>query len=96
MQEWPIENIVGVVDLLDGKAVHAIAGDRANYQPVAFCVGDPIALALPQARCQSLYVADLDAISGRPLRWTCYAFVPLFDGEMIVDPGWRGPESTQR
>lgn len=96
MQEWPIENIVGVVDLLDGKAVHAIAGDRANYQPVAFCVGDPIALAQHYRRrgVQSLYVADLDAISGRPLQVDLLRRLgALFDGEMIVDPGWRGPES---
>jgi phosphoribosylformimino-5-aminoimidazole carboxamide ribotide isomerase len=63
--------VIGVVDLLGGRAVHARAGARAGYRPVqdvaglAIEPGDAPALA---RRYQSLgvsdmYAADLDAIA---------------------------------
>ncbi len=67
--------IVGVVDLRGGRAVHARAGMRENYAPVGAVAGAVIqpgdALALARAYTQrlgvqELYVADLDAILGRP------------------------------
>jgi phosphoribosylformimino-5-aminoimidazole carboxamide ribotide isomerase len=63
--------IIGVLDLLAGRAVHARAGDRARYRPVEDVAGIPIdggdALALAHAYIDrlgllELYVADLDAI----------------------------------
>ncbi len=64
--------IVPVLDLTAGAAVHARAGDRAGYAPVTSILapgapGDPIALLrgfreiLGASAC---YVADLDAIQG--------------------------------
>ena len=58
--------IIGVIDLLHGRAVHAVAGDRRNYQPIAG--GDAVALAtsyLSHPQVSALYVADLDAIEQR-------------------------------
>ncbi len=66
--------LIPVLDLLRGQAVHARAGKRQSYRPVQSAllpgrVGDPVALArayhttLGAWRC---YVADLDAIEG----WT--------------------------
>ena len=55
--------VVGVVDLLGGRAVHAYAGRRQDYQPV----GDAVELArsyVDRYRLTELYVADLDAIAG--------------------------------
>jgi phosphoribosylformimino-5-aminoimidazole carboxamide ribotide isomerase len=66
--------VLGVVDLLDGSAVHARAGDRERYRAVTSTMGSPIAPgdAIELARAYSshlniteLYVADLDAIGGR-------------------------------
>lgn len=72
--------LVGVIDLRAGIAVHAIAGLRAKYQPVVADdiqrsgiqpgdaqPGDALALATRYQRwgVKSLYIADLDAISGR-------------------------------
>jgi phosphoribosylformimino-5-aminoimidazole carboxamide ribotide isomerase len=64
--------LIPVIDLARGVAVHARAGDRARYQPVESVLtpgrrGDP--LALVQAYRDSVgarecYVADLDAIQG--------------------------------
>jgi phosphoribosylformimino-5-aminoimidazole carboxamide ribotide isomerase len=64
--------IVGVVDLRAGRAVHARGGFRDRYQPVTTCAGvaidgDPIALATTYRdalQVSQLYVADIDAISG--------------------------------
>src|SRR5213596_543225 len=67
--------VIGVLDLLAGRAVHARAGLRATYGPVPSVAGLPIdpgdALALARAyadrlRLTELYVADLDAILGGP------------------------------
>jgi phosphoribosylformimino-5-aminoimidazole carboxamide ribotide isomerase len=65
--------VIGVLDLRDGKAVHARAGQRANYAPVrnvagrAIEAGDALALArwYVDLGVGELYVADLDAIERR-------------------------------
>jgi phosphoribosylformimino-5-aminoimidazole carboxamide ribotide isomerase len=63
--------IIGVIDLLARRAVHARAGTRESYEPVRAVAGLPIepgdALALAgtyvdRLGLRELYVADLDAI----------------------------------
>src|SRR5215207_9055025 len=64
--------IVGVIDIRDGRAVHARGGVRASYEPVRDVAGvdvrgDALALArvyVEQLGVPELYVADLDAITG--------------------------------
>jgi phosphoribosylformimino-5-aminoimidazole carboxamide ribotide isomerase len=63
--------VVGVIDLKDGTAVHAVRGERERYRPVRSVLagddGDPLALARAfrsQLGLDELYVADLDAIAG--------------------------------
>jgi phosphoribosylformimino-5-aminoimidazole carboxamide ribotide isomerase len=51
--------VIGVIDLKDGTAVHAVRGERERYRPL----GDPLSLAR-RIRLEELYVADLDAIAG--------------------------------
>jgi phosphoribosylformimino-5-aminoimidazole carboxamide ribotide isomerase len=64
----PLHNIlmrvIGVIDLLGGRAVHARAGDRQKYAPVASVAGDAVRLARRYlaAGVRELYVADLNAI----------------------------------
>jgi phosphoribosylformimino-5-aminoimidazole carboxamide ribotide isomerase len=66
--------VIGVVDLLAGRAVHARAGTRETYQPVQAIAGSTIepgdAVELARAYVNEfgvtgLYVADLDRILGR-------------------------------
>ena len=65
-----IERVVGVIDLKQGRAVHAVAGRRDQYQPVQIQSqppadwGDPIRLVDLYLRLgiRRLYLADLDAI----------------------------------
>jgi HisA/HisF family protein len=74
---WPGEesslNVIGVVDLLSGRAVHARRGERERYRPVhaapgvPLVSGDPVSLArlyVDHFGLSELYVADLDAIRG--------------------------------
>jgi phosphoribosylformimino-5-aminoimidazole carboxamide ribotide isomerase len=62
--------IIPVIDLLDGRVVHAIKGERQNYRPVKSVLcdsADPIAIAQAfrnQLGLHEIYIADLDAIQG--------------------------------
>ena len=62
----PRDPLVGVIDIKQGQAVHAVAGKREQYQPITFCKGDPMQLALYYLGLgmHRIYVADLDAIAG--------------------------------
>ena len=66
--------VLGVLDLLNGRAVHARAGARERYEPVCLVAGAPIQAGDAQAIARTyrdrlgvteLYAADLDAIMGR-------------------------------
>ena len=96
--EWPFENMVGVIDLLGGKAVHAIAGERAKYKPVSFCDGDAGKLLQYYQRLgiRSFYIADLDSIGGGQLQAGLLQELGAHvDGDLLVDPGWSGSESYE-
>ncbi len=62
--------VIPALDLKDGAVVHAKAGNRADYRPIASPFGaadDPVAIArrlLAVTGSPSLYIADLDAIAG--------------------------------
>jgi phosphoribosylformimino-5-aminoimidazole carboxamide ribotide isomerase len=62
--------VIPALDLKDGAVVHAKAGDRAEYRPIASPFGaadDPAAIArglLAVTGSPALYIADLDAITG--------------------------------
>jgi len=65
-------HIVPVIDLQGGHVVRAVRGERHAYRPIvsALCASsDPLVVApivLAHCRARTLYVADLDAIAGRP------------------------------
>jgi phosphoribosylformimino-5-aminoimidazole carboxamide ribotide isomerase len=65
--------LIGVIDLLGGRAVHARGGQRERYAPVeavggARVEGDPrlVAARYRALGLDEIYVADLDAIGGLP------------------------------
>jgi phosphoribosylformimino-5-aminoimidazole carboxamide ribotide isomerase len=67
--------VVGVIDLKDGTAVHAVRGERERYRPVRSAIGGDDGDALALARgfrdalgIEEVYVADLDAIVGGSAR----------------------------
>ena len=95
--------IIPVLDLAGGIAVHAQAGDRTRYAPLTSDLmpdhpGDPVALlrafhaVLGVHEC---YVADLDAIQGgalqRALLRQLAEFHTGFAGALLVDAGTNQP-----
>lgn len=63
-------HVIPVIDLKSGQAVHAVAGDRANYKPIQLSeshTGDALALTSFYAARNpvAIYLADLDAIAGK-------------------------------
>jgi phosphoribosylformimino-5-aminoimidazole carboxamide ribotide isomerase len=88
--------VIPVIDLRHGAAVHAIAGDRDNYQPVMLGVirdGDPCGLASFYAARNppAIYLADLDAILGGEVQASLWhAIAKVTACPLWVDFGARG------
>lgn len=87
--------IIPVVDVKGGQAVHAIAGDRAHYQPLRSVVHpgtDPLAIARALRETfgfAELYLADLDAIAGAPPALPLYRKISGLGVTLWLDAGAR-------
>lgn len=92
--------MIPVLDVRSGRAVRAVAGDRAHYGPlrsVLHEVPDPTALArlgrdawgLPD-----LYLADLGAIAGAPPDLALYRAIAGLGLTLWLDAGVRGPDDV--
>ncbi len=91
--------IIPVLDLAAGTAVHARAGHRAAYRPVRSVVapasiGDPVALLRGFREIlgtKACYVADLDAIQGGAVQRTALGELARLGigsaGPLLVDAG---------
>ena len=85
--------VIPVLDLQKGRAVHAVAGDRAHYQPVRSVLHegpDPIGLARAfrdALGLRDLYLADLDAIAGAPPALPLYRELRAMGLSLWADPG---------
>ncbi len=85
--------IIPVIDVLNGIAVHAIQGERNKYQPLRSIIcrsSDPIDIAVTfkSLGFKSLYLADLDAILGKPANLSLYKqIVSNTNLELMVDAG---------
>lgn len=103
-----MSTIVGVIDLKQGDAVHAVAGNRSDYQPVPFCNGSATELIDHYASLgvTRFYVADLDAIQhGRPQTKRLISVTERIqqhhsasqtsDTELLIDLGWRDQTSDR-
>src|SRR5687768_6003229 len=101
-----VMRIVGVIDLRQGRAVHARGGQRAEYAPVVQAAGvrvdgDPIALArayLDTIGVRELYVADLDAIERgvEGLDIDVIASLAALGGPVWVDAGTSTADAAAR
>src|SRR3984893_18637030 len=86
--------VLGVLDLLAGRAVLARAGQRDRYEPVRRAAGDAIegdAMALARAYrrlgVSELYAADLDAILRRPRQDALVAALSELGPPLWLDAG---------
>jgi phosphoribosylformimino-5-aminoimidazole carboxamide ribotide isomerase len=98
--------IIPVLDIASGIAVHAQAGDRTRYAPLESeltpgRVGDPVAVLRAfhsNLGIHECYVADLDAIQGgavqRSLIRELAEFHTGFSGALLVDAGTYLPEGA--
>ena len=87
--------IVPVIDLARGRAVHAVGGDRNRYQPVRSLLtgdasGNPLILLQAIRRhfgLGEIYLADLDAIQGGPIQRATIRELAAERGALVVDAG---------
>ncbi len=96
--------LIGVLDLCGGHAVHAVAGRREAYRPVATVAGRPVepgdAAALARIYTErfglaEIYVADLDAILGRGSQATLVAELAAIGVPLWLDSGAASVEQAR-
>jgi phosphoribosylformimino-5-aminoimidazole carboxamide ribotide isomerase len=96
--------IIPVIDLLDGKAVHAVRGDRKNYRPLqsVLCgAPDPADLAgafRDRLGLHEIYVADLNAIQGSSRgdhEQIITEMARMQSMEIILDTGVSDPDGAR-
>ncbi|KLU05777.1 Phosphoribosylformimino-5-aminoimidazole carboxamide ribotide isomerase -likeprotein [Rhodopirellula islandica] len=99
-QQWKpkLNRLIGVMDLMNGVAVHGIAGQRSRYRPVAELPAGENALLrwYRSIGVRRFYVADLDGLmsNGRQDDALLNLAAELRDGETLwIDSGWRGSVS---
>jgi phosphoribosylformimino-5-aminoimidazole carboxamide ribotide isomerase len=98
----PSPLIVGVIDLLDDRAVHASGGDRSQYQPVVLGDGEegaPGGLArfyTEQLGLNDVYVADLQAITGRQWQVDRIREIAAVTPTLWLDAGIATPDAAAR
>jgi phosphoribosylformimino-5-aminoimidazole carboxamide ribotide isomerase len=87
--------IIPVIDLLDGKVVHAVAGDREKYGPIKSVLtksSDPlsVAKAFRDLGFEEIYTADLNAIrsKGRNLD-SIGEMISRSRVKMMIDGGFK-------
>ena len=91
-----------MLDLKNGCAVAAVAGERDHYQPVRSTLhvsSDPLELAgavRDTLGLRSLYLADLDSIAGDAPDFALYENLIGAGFHLIVDAGLRNLQSAGR
>ena len=96
--------IVGVIDLKDGRAVHARGGRRDEYVAVDRAAGVTIAgSATALARVYrdrfdltEVYVADLNAIAGAPLHGDVLSTTNGIGVSLMVDAGVTSVDAARQ
>lgn len=88
--------VIPVLDILGGRVVHAVAGDRRRYQPLASPLIDGPTTAAGLTRLfvqdwglEQIYLADLDAIAGETPHWRDYAELLDLGARLWIDAGVR-------
>jgi phosphoribosylformimino-5-aminoimidazole carboxamide ribotide isomerase len=95
-------SIIPVLDVKDGRAVHAVGGTRDLYQPMRTILHEgsrPIDVARAyrdRLRLHSLYLADLDAITGGTPHLSLYESLMEDGFELFLDAGLRDRSHARR
>lgn len=97
-----LPRLIGVLDLIGGVAVRAVAGRRAEYRPVEsrLCSSaDPHAVAAAfrhRYGIDELYVADLDSLLGRRAHWPTLAVLSHEGFRITADLGVRSVDDLEQ
>ena len=87
--------VIPVLDIMNGQAVHAVAGRRAYYRPlqsILHASSEPIPLAhalRDSLGLKTIYLADLDAIEGHAPRLDIYREIIDSGIHLWIDSGVR-------
>jgi phosphoribosylformimino-5-aminoimidazole carboxamide ribotide isomerase len=95
-------DVIGVLDLRHGVAVHAVAGDRQHYAPARMTAvqhvapGDAVAIAGAYVALglTQIYVADLDAIVDRAPQRPLVRSISGVGAPLWVDAGIRSADEA--
>ena len=93
---------IPVIDILNGVAVHAVRGKRKEYQPLksVLCASSnplDVASAFKALGFDELYVADLDAITGKHTNFLILKQIADRTGlKLMVDAGIADLESAEK
>ncbi|MCW4025193.1 MAG: HisA/HisF-related TIM barrel protein [Candidatus Bathyarchaeota archaeon] len=94
--------IIPVIDILNGVAVHAVRGNRKEYQPLksVLCkTADPLEVAcvFRSLGFRELYVADLDAILHQTANYPLFSEIVQKTGlKLMVDAGVTTLDAAQK
>lgn len=97
-----LDRILPVIDLKRGQVVHAVAGQREQYQVLRSQLVDSfhpgrVAKALRErVATDEVYVADLDAIAGDQPDWNSFAAMQYVGSELWIDAGLHDEATIRR
>lgn len=94
--------LIPVIDLLKGRVVRGVRGDRQAYRPIesALCASsDPVTVAkilVDHCAARQLYVADLDALMGGPAQHDALRhLLDALDGTQLwLDAGFADADAA--
>ena len=93
--------IIPVIDLLNGIVVHGVAGERQKYGRIRSVLTDSCDPSIVMQRlveatsAERMYLADLDAISGRHANRCVVAELTRSPCQIMIDAGVRQPADVQ-
>jgi phosphoribosylformimino-5-aminoimidazole carboxamide ribotide isomerase len=97
--------LIGVIDIRAGRAVHARGGQRDRYEAIAavghhsIAAGDAVALAshyVNELAVRTLYIADLDAILTGTVQETLLDRLATIGSPLWIDSGVRSVADALR
>ncbi len=96
-----MNGIIPVIDLKRGQVVHAVAGNRDQYQPVQGCLCDSsapsaVSAAFSQRGYKTVYVADLDAITSDRNNASAYRDIQANGLSIWLDSGVTNGRSARQ
>jgi phosphoribosylformimino-5-aminoimidazole carboxamide ribotide isomerase len=93
--------VIPVIDVLNGVVVHAVRGNRSEYQPLQSVLSSSvdaveIAAVFKAQGFSELYLADLDAILGKKPNFDLYGQLAQMGFNLMVDAGVTNTQTVTK